>query len=164
MEENENIKGEEMLHEEQEVKTEETAMSVVKDFSALAKRTNTKTDIFTNIKDNKKIFNLDSNIDYLLNDCENECIRVKEVLIKRFEKELEEPVINEQTGELIEKEIKMCCILIDDQDKSYVTGSKIFTIQMMRYIQNFGINEKGFEIKIIKVKMNDGKALKFELM
>ena len=31
-----------------------------------------------------------------------------------------------------EYEFKKVCILIDDQDKSYVTASKLFTIQMVK--------------------------------
>ena len=59
----------------------------------------------------------------------------------------------------------MSCILIDTNNVSYATGSKIFTIQMMRYIEMFGINEKGFLIKIVKNKQDSGnKALGFELV
>ena len=60
----------------------------------------------------------------------------------------------------------MACILIDDNGKSYATGSKTFTIQMMRYLQMFNtIDEKGFEIKITKTKQNTGnKTLGFELV
>lgn len=152
--------------ENEEVKQEETGLTKVEGFDALGKRTTTKGNIFTNITDKKKIFNLDSHVDNLLNDCEGELIRVKEVLIKRYEKPLKEPVIDEETGEIVkDKEITMACILIDDNNKSYATGSKIFTIQMMRYIEMFGIDEKGFEIKIVKNKQSSGnKALSFELV
>lgn len=152
--------------ENEEIKKEETGMTTVKGFGELANRTETKTNIFTNITDQKKIFNLDSKVDCLLNDCEGELIRVKEVLIKRFEKPMKEPIINEATGEIEkDKEITMSCILIDDNNKSYATGSKIFTIQMMRYLQMFGISEEGFEIKIVKNKQTTGnKALGFELV
>lgn len=175
MENNEELKKE--METSEEVKTEETGIAKVQGFGALGKRTNTKADIFTNITDQKKIFNLDSKVDNLLNDCEGELIRVKEVLIKRYEKPLTNPkiikpaVIDEKTGEIIEEEvikdseISMACILIDDNNKSYATGSKIFTIQMMRYIEMFGISEEGFEIKIIKTKQDTGnKALGFELV
>lgn len=150
----------------QENVSEETAISTIQGFGALSKKTETKADIFTNIKDQKKIFNLDSKVDNLLNDCEGELLRVKEVLIKRYEKPMKEPVIDEETGEILkDKEITFACILIDDNDKSYATGSKIFTIQMMRYLQMFGLNEKGFEIKIVKNKTENGnKALGFELV
>lgn len=142
----------------------ETGMSV-QDFTGLSKQTNTKANIFTNITDKKKIFNLESKVDELLNDCEGELIRVKEVLIKKYEKPMKEPVIDEETGEVLkDKEYSMCCILIDDNNKSYATGSKIFTIQMMRYLEMFGLTEEGFEIKIVKNKVNNNKALGFELV
>lgn len=162
--EKENLENEEIMKDE-ELSKEETAVTVVQDLSGLSKRTNTKSQIFTNITDKKKMFNLDSHVDNLLNDCEGELIRVKEVLIKRFEKPMKEPVVDEETGEIIkDKEITMACILIDDNNKSYATGSKVFTIQMMRYIEMFGIDENGFEIKIVKNKQEKGKSLGFEVV
>ena len=139
---------------------------VIKGFDTLQRRTETKKDIFTNITDEKKIFNLESKVTNLINDFEGSIIEVKEVLIKRFEKPMKEPLIDEQTGEIIkDKEISMSCILIDKNDVSYVTGSKVFTIQMMRYIEMFGITEEGFLIKIIKNKQPSGnKTLGFELV
>lgn len=155
----------EKLENDEELSTEETALSVVQDLSGLSKRTNTKAQIFTNITDKKKMFNLDSHVDYLLNDCEGELIRVKEVLIKRYEKPMKTPEIDEETGEIIkDKEITMACILIDDNNKSYATGSKTFTIQMMRYLEMFGIDNEGFEIKIVKNKQEKGKSLGFEVV
>lgn len=162
------MENNEKLEKEMEVTEEvtETGIAKVQGFGALGRRSETKSDIFTNITDQKKIFNLDSKVDNLLNDCEGELIRVKEVLIKRYEKPMKEPVIDEETGEIIkDKEISMACILIDDNNKSYATGSKIFTIQMMRYIEMFGITDEGFEIKIVKTKQDSGnKALGFELV
>lgn len=154
---------EEVIKDE-EVK-EEMAVTTVQDLSGLTKSTSTKAQVFTNITDNKKIFNLESKVDELLNDCEGELIRVKEVLIKKYEKPMKEPIIDEETGEILkDKEFSMCCILIDTEGKSYATGSKVFTIQMMRYIQMFGLNEP-VEIKIVKNKQNSGnKALGFELV
>lgn len=154
----------EMLNEVEEVK-EETGL-VIQGFGSMSKRTTTKADIFTNITDQKKIFNLDSKVDNLLNDYENSIIEVKEVLIKRYEKPMKEPIYDEETGEIIkDKEISMACILIDKNDVSYATGSKVFTIQMMRYLEMFGINEDGFLIKIVKNKQASGnKALGFELV
>lgn len=139
---------------------------VIKGFDTLQRRTETKRDIFTNITDEKKIFNLESKVTNLLNDFEGSIIEVKEVLIKRFEKPMKEPLIDEQTGEIIkDKEISMSCILIDKNDVSYATGSKVFTIQMMRYIEMFGIKEDGFLIKIVKNKQSSGnKTLGFELV
>ena len=154
------------LEENENVEVEETGLSTIQGFGALGKRTETKCNIYTNIIDQKKIFNLDSKVDNLLNDCEGELIRVKEVLIKRYEKPMKEPVIDEETGEILkDKEISMACILIDDNEKSYATGSKVFTIQMMRYLDMFGLNNEGFEIKIVKNKTEKGnKALGFELV
>lgn len=137
---------------------------VIKGFDTLQKRTSTKTDIFTNITDQKKIFNLESKVDNLLNDFEGSTIEVKEVLIKRFEKPMKEPEVDEK-GEIIkDKEITMSCILIDTNNISYATGSKVFTIQMMRYLEMFGINDS-FLIKITKNKQESGnKTLGFELV
>ena len=154
------------VEENENVEVEETGLSIIQGFGALGKRTETKCNIYTNITDQKKIFNLDSKVDNLLNDCEGELIRVKEVLIKRYEKPMKEPVIDDETGEILkDKEISMACILIDDNEKSYATGSKVFTIQMMRYLDMFGLNNEGFEIKIVKNKTEKGnKALGFELV
>ena len=154
------------LEENENVEVEETGLSTIQGFGALGKRTETKCNIYTNITDQKKIFNLDSKVDNLLNDCEGELIRVKEVLIKRYEKPMKEPVIDDETGEILkDKEITMACILIDDNEKSYATGSKVFTIQMMIYLDMFGLNNEGFEIKIVKNKTEKGnKALGFELV
>ena len=142
----------------------------VMDFGGLGRNSNTKTEVFTNIKDSKKIFNLENNVDVLLNDCENETIRVKEVLIKRYEKPLKEVVIDDETGEVIkDKEITMSCCLVDEDGKSYATGSKVFIIQLMRYLQmqeRMGQKDQTFDIKIIKKKFGDkgNKALSFELV
>ena len=154
------------VEENENVEVEETSLSTIQGFGALGKRTETKCNIYTNITDQKKIFNLDSKVDNLLNDCEGELIRVKEVLIKRYEKPMKEPIFDDETGEILkDKEISMACILIDDNEKSYATGSKVFTIQMMRYLDMFGLNNEGFEIKIVKNKTEKGnKALGFELV
>lgn len=139
-------------------------------FDGLGGNTNTKTEVITNITDEKKMFNLENKVDELLNDCEGELIRVKEVLIKRYEKPMKEPIVDETTGEIIkDTEISMSCVIVDDNDKSYATGSKTFTIQLMKLLQmrsRLGKNNETFEIKIIKKKIpNTGnKALSFELV
>ena len=139
-------------------------------FDGLGGNTNTKTEVITNITDEKKMFNLENKVDELLNDCEGELIRVKEVLIKRYEKPMKEPIIDDITGEIIkDTEITMSCVIVDDNDKSYATGSKTFTIQLMKLLQMRNRLKKGneaFEIKIIKKKIpNSGnKALSFELV
>lgn len=139
-------------------------------FDGLGGNTNTKTEVVTNITDEKKMFNLENKVDELLNDCEGELIRVKEVLIKRYEKPMREPIVDETTGEIIkDTEISMSCVIVDDNDKSYATGSKIFIIQLMKLLQmrsRLGKNNESFDIKIIKKKIaNSGnKALSFELV
>ena len=142
----------------------------ISDFGGLGINTNTKTEVFTNITDSKKMFNLENNVDNLLNDCVDEKIRVKEVLIKRYEKPLKDPIIDEETGEILkDKEITMSCVLVDDNGVSYATGSKTFTIQLMRYLQmqeRMGEKQETFYIKIIKKKVGEkgNKALSFELV
>lgn len=166
------MKEEKIENNEQEVQmvAKEENNYQVMGFDELGRNTNTKTEVITNIKDSKKLFNLENNVDTLLNDCEGETIRVKEVLIKRYEKPLKEPIINEDTGEILkDKEITMSCVIVDDEGKSYATGSKVFAIQLMRYLQmatKLGNNGEPFDIKIIKKKYGEkgNKALSFELV
>lgn len=163
MENNENVKNEEM-----EVAVVEANGNVMS-FDDLRNNSSTNCQIYTNITDKKKLFNLESHVDNLLNDCEGEKIRVKEVLIKIYKKPMKEPIFDEETGEIIkDTETTMSCVLIDDNNKSYATGSKMFAIQLMRYIQNWGMAEfnEGLEIKIVKNKMSNSnnKALGFELV
>lgn len=152
--------------EKEEVK--ETGL-VIKDFGQMESvASRSKTSVFTTIKDPKIIFNLENECDYKINECKGELIRVKGVLIKVIETPLAEPEVNEETGEVRDKEYKKVCILIDDNGKSYVTGSKMFTNQMMRYINIFGVQaiEDGLEIKIVEkaVKNSNNKSLGFELV
>lgn len=163
------------MENNEELKNEEMGMVVstqggnVMSFEEMRNNSNTNCQIYTNIRDKKKLFNLESKVDNLLNDCEGEMIRVKGVLLKIYKKPMKEPIINEETGE-IEKdtETTMSCVLLDDNGKSYATGSKMFAIQLMRYIQNWGMTEfeDGLEIKIVKNKMSNSnnKALGFELV
>lgn len=142
-------------------------------FNEIGRHSNTVTEVITNITDRKKMFNLENKVDVLLNDCEDEIIRVKEILIKRYEKSLKEVVIDEETGEIIkDKEISMSTVLVDDTGKSYATGSKVFGIQLLRYLQMSNqldqteLETEGLTIKIIKKKYGDkgNKALSFELV
>jgi hypothetical protein len=164
----ENQEVEEVKVENKEV--EETAIAQVKGFGELASKSQTKCYIETNMTDQKKMFNLESHIDNKLNDCKGELIRVKEVMVKTYEKPLKEPVVDEETGEIVkDKEYKRVCILVDDNGKSYVTGSSIFTLQMLKYIKMFGLTKmetEGVEIRIIEtpVKNSGNKALGFELV
>ena len=139
-------------------------------FDGLGKNTTTKTEVITNITDEKKIFNLENKVDEMINDCEGELIRVKEVLIKRYEKPMKEPIIDDETGEIIkDKEYSMSCVIVDDNNKSYATGSKTFTIQLMKLLQmrsRLNKSNEPFEIKIIrkKIQNSNNKALSFELI
>lgn len=155
---------------EKEVKEEvkETGL-MIKGFGEMeANAGRSKTNVFTTIEDSKVIFNLENTCDYKINDCKGEVIRVKDVLIKVIETPLAEPYEDEVTGNIIDKEYKKVCILIDDEGKSYVTGSKMFTNQLMRYIGMFGINsiKEGLEIKIVEksVRNSNNKSLGFELV
>lgn len=143
--------------------------TIVKSFDQMRTQSKTKRDIYTTLTDQKIIFNLEDNCDCKLNDCVGEKIRVKDILIKRFEKPLEEPEIDEQTGEILkDKDIKMITILIDESGKSYVTASKMFGIKFMNFIGNFGQAEiqKGLEIEITKqpVKNSPNQCLSFKLL
>lgn len=170
MNNNENLKNEEM-----ETMEEKTAMAVqenysISDFGGIGRNSTTKTQVFTNITDRKKLFNLENKVDEMLNDCVDEMIRVKDVLIKTYEKPMKEPLVDEETGEILkDKEYSMSCVIVDDNGKSYATGSKMFTLQLMRYLQmeeQFGEKPETFDIKIIKKKVgeNGNKALSFELV
>lgn len=155
--------------ENEELKNEEVALTNVQDFGSLQTQTDTTADIFTNIKDKKQIFNLNSNVDFLLIDCVGEKIRVKDVLIKRYLKPLKEPVVDDVTGEIIkDHEMTMSVVLVDTEGKSYATGSKVFGIQIMQYLQMFATKQgfEPFEIMINKkaIKGSSNKALGFELV
>lgn len=154
--------------EKENVKKEETGL-MIKDFGEMEVLSGrSRTNVFTTITDSKLIFNLENTCDYKINECKGEMIRVVDVLIKVIETPLVEPEVNEDTGEIKDKEYKKVCILIDDNGKSYVTGSKMFTNQMMRYINMFGINniKDGLEIRIVEraIKNSSNKALGFELV
>lgn len=162
----ENKKVEEKEIMENEVK--ETGL-MIKDFSEMENAgSKSNTDVFTTITDGKVLFNLDNHCDYKLNDCKGETIRVKDVLIKVISTPLDEPELDDNGNVIKDKEIKKVCILIDDEGKSYVTGSKMFTNQMIRYIGYAGIQsiEEGLLIKIIEkdVKGTNNKALGFDLV
>lgn len=164
---NENIEEVEEMKENEVVETTQELM--VQDVSQIKTRSKSNRKIFTNITDQKKIFNLENSIDYKINDCKGEKIRVKEILIKIIETPLENPEIDEQTGEIIkEKDVKMITILIDDNEKSYVTGSKLFTLQFIDYINMFGMAkiDEGLDIEITEksLKNSSNMALAFKLV
>ena len=155
--------------ENEEMEKEELGLTNVQDFGSLQTQTDTISNIFTNITDRKEIFNLNSNVDHLLNDCVGEMVRVKKVLIRRYLKPMKEPVIDDETGEIIkDKEMTMSTVLVDTEGKSYATGSKVFGVQIMQYLQMFATKDgfEPFEIRIIKkpIKGSSNKALGFELV
>lgn len=159
-------------NEEMEEVTEEVVTSmVVANVGELSGNRKSQTRVFTTLdleKDKKKIFNLENNCDFKINDCKGQAIRVVDVMIKSIQSKLAEPKVNEETGEVQEFEFKKICILIDDQGKSYVTASKLFTLQMARYLEMFGIEsvKDGLEIRIIEkpIKDSSNKSLGFELL
>lgn len=141
----------------------------IKNVAELGMNRKSEQQVYTSIEDEKKIFNLNNTCDYKLNECIDEVIRVKDILVKLIKTPLDEPVVNEETGEVKEFEYKKITILIDDAGKSYVTASKMFANQFIDYLMMFGfdtIKEDGLEIKIIKrsVKNSSNKALGFELV
>ena len=140
---------------------------VLKDMKDLELSTSsTKMEIYTTIdpSDIKTLYKLDNgDCDFRLNDCKGQAIRVKNVLIKSFDK------FKDESGNDLEKPInKKVTILIDDQDKTYVTASKMFSIQMIRFIERFGSDaiQNGLDIKIIEreIKGSKNKGLGFELI
>ena len=141
--------------------------SIVRSFGDIERsESKTKMSIYTTIDptDIKRLYNLDnSSCDFKLVDCKGQSLRIVDVLIKNFDK------FHDEEGNLLETpENKKITILIDDQGKSYVTASKIFAIQMLRFIEKFG-NEafsNGLEIKIIEreIKGSKNKGLGFELI
>lgn len=161
---------EEIKEVNEEINAEKGEM-VISSFGDLATSNKTERRYFTTIdlRDTKTLYNLDNGeMNHLLNDCEGQSLRIKDVLIKEFKNELEEPKVNEETGESIDYEVKKVCILIDDAGETYVTASKMFTNQMKRYIATFGVEsiKNGLEIKIVKKKMqgSNNKSLGFELI
>lgn len=142
----------------------------VKDLSSFRKNGNVNVGTFTNVEDKKELFNLQSHVDFILNDCVGEKIRIKKVLVRTFDKPMKEPIVDEETGEVLKEiERSVSCVLIDDSGKSYATGSKTFTYNLMNYLSDFDGAEElettGINIEIIKVPTPTGnKALSFKLI
>jgi len=142
----------------------------VMSFSDMMNSGDTTVRTATNITDEKKLFNVETHVDKMLNDCVGEAIRVKEVLVKDYKKKLKDPIYDEETGEILKDyEKKMSIILIDDQGVSYTTGSKTFGYNLIKLLSLPNAEAKlkeGIDIKVIKVPVpNSGnKALSFELI
>lgn len=132
-------------------------------------RSSANVETLSNIKDSKKIFNLGVSVDCKLNDCIGEKIRIKEVLIKRYTKPLAQPIVNEETGETKEFETSVSCVVVDDNGKSYATGSKTFTYNLINYLTTCGgallLEKEGIEIQVCNTTTPNGnKALNFKLL
>lgn len=157
MEENQKVENEELM-----------TMGEVFSLDEYNNRTNTDVKIYTTLKDKKQIFNLEEQCDYKLNDCEGMTIVVKDMLCKVIKKDLEEPFINEETGEMKDKEYKMITILIDENNKSYVTASKTFFYKFMKYCKmfpnDFVEGNAILKIKKVATKNSSNKSLSFDLI
>lgn len=142
--------------------------SGVLNLTEFRKNSSTQVGTFSNIHDSKELFNVSNNADFKLNDCIGERIRFKKVLIRKYEKELSEPIVNEETGETITTENKVACAIVSVDGKSYVTGSKLFTYKLLNYLVDCGgvkdLNGEGVEIEIIKVPMQNGNSLGFKVL
>lgn len=128
-----------------------------------------KPEIITNINDKKQLFNLGKKVDKMLNDCEGQEITVDKVLIKKYHKEIDEPVVNENTGEIISDtttKTSMSVVIVDENGTSYATGSKTFGYSLLNAIYEFDGDIKGLKIRIIKTLRagNKNKSLDFELV
>lgn len=128
-----------------------------------------KPEIITNITDRKQLFNLGKKVDKMLNDCEDQEITVDKVLIKKYHKEIDEPVVNENTGEIISDtttKTSMSIVIVDENGTSYATGSKTFGYSLLNAIYEFDGDIKGLKIRIIKTLRagNKNKSLDFELV
>ena len=114
---------------------ENQSMISVNDINALKKEGKTRQEIFTTIEDEKTLLNLENVVDFKLNDCKGEKIIVKNVLVKKLTKKLDETEIDENGEVVKEYSHKFITILVDDEGNSYVTGSASFTISLMNVLQ-----------------------------
>lgn len=152
------------------VESEKNEM-VVSSFGSLTNSSQTRKRTYTTIDvtDVKTLYNLDNkDCDFKINDCVGQSLRVVDVVVKEFERDLENPVLDDNGEVIQDKERKMVTILLDEQGQSYVTASKIFTLQMKRFIETFGVQaiKNGLDIKIVnkKVPNSNNKSLGFELI
>lgn len=153
-------------HQETAIVTQNNENSVV-GFGQVQNNNIVRPQIITNIKDKKMIFNLGKKVDKLLNDCEGQIITIDKILIKKYVKELENPVLDPQTGEILsDTKISMSVVIVDKDGTSYATGSKTFGYQLMNCIFDFGDEIEGLKIKIIKTmrKGSKNKSLDFEIL
>lgn len=160
------------LETSQEMQETETQSLQLIEREDVVKETGTEMLTRTTIQDKKLLFNIENGeCDVKLNDIVGEEIEVTNIFMKRIESKLkeEELEINEETGEVIkDSKISVITILIDKENKKYVTASKIFAMSILNLIRTFGVDDiqKGIKIRIIKksIKNSPNKALGFELV
>ena len=143
--------------------------NVVKGFADFRNSSSTQIGTFSNIHDSKELFNLSNSADFKLNDVTGEKIRFKKVLIRKYVKPLDKPIINEETGEVIDTEYKISTCIVSVDGKSYATGSKMFAYRLLNYLIDCGgskdLEKEGVEIEIIKVPTPNGnKSLGFKVL
>ena len=154
--------------------TEETGLiakqeaEIVNNFSGFTGNMNRPEQI-TNIRDKKQLVNLGKKVDKMLNDCEGKIITIDKILIKKYQKEIDEPVVNEETGEIISDtttKTSMSIVIVDKDGTSYATGSKTFGYSLLNCINDFGDEVEGLQIRIIKTMRagSSNKSLDFELV
>lgn len=124
------------------------------------------TEIYSNINDKKRIYKIDNANSIKINDIKGKELDIKEFIIKTI---MINPEYDEDGKIIKEYEEKLITILVDKEDKTYVTASKFFAHQLQEYIDYFGIDSiknDGFKIKIIEksVSNSKNKALGFELV
>lgn len=161
-----------MEEEKQAVETAEETKELALVKTKAETETGTLISTETTLQDKKEIFNVENGeCDIKINDIVGETITVKNIFMKRIVSNLkdEDIEINEQTGEIVnDKKISVITILLDVDNKKYVTASKIFAMSILNLIRTFGVEEiqKGVKIKIIKKSVSNSanKALGFELV
>lgn len=159
-----------MENEEMKNNEEVKELAIVKTKAETEKGTLISTE--TTLQDKKEIFNVENGeCDIRINDIVGQEIEITNVFMKRTVSKLkeEEIEINEQTGEIVkDSKISVVTILIDKDNKKYVTASKIFAMSVLNLIRTFGIEDlqQGIKIRIIKksVSGSNNKALGFELV
>ena len=177
MEERENLEMEnevmegEVIENNEELALVDVKKNKITSFAGRKRKSNVECETLTTIEDKKQLYNLSTTVDCKLNDCVGEKIRVKDIVIKIYEKPLKEPKINEETGEIFETEKTVSCVVVDDNGKSYATGSKSFAYQLINFIDNGYMTEEeirrdGLEIEIIKknIQNSSNKALGFKVL
>lgn len=140
----------------------------ISDFSGVRFTGNiARPDILTNIKDKKQIFNLGRHVDKKLNDCVGQEITIDKILIKKYVKPLNTPIVDQKTGEIIsDTKTSMSVVIVDKDGVSYATGSKTFGYALINAIYDFGNEIEGLKIRIIKTLRSgaQNQSLDFELV